>query len=130
MHRCTANAATIKALPDNNSSPTTMTRASQPPKELITKIANLPTTVDTKLSTPKHYDINLKVYNYNFGGISQCKFTVKSLYPAAPAQKTKSFQCQPSLYQGNHRNNSSRTKRHPNQKQVKTRKWMTAQKMP
>ncbi|KAI8522726.1 hypothetical protein RHMOL_Rhmol13G0019300 [Rhododendron molle] len=168
----TTNMVTIKALPDNNSNPSAMIRESQPPKELMTKIANLPTMVDTqfyfvachkckrgtdaydddemwwnqcnqqlppmatlkfeievtdstgsitatiydteaenifnvtvaeikeicpdgqltpivkqKLSTPTWCDINLKVYNYNFGGISQCKFTVKSLYPAAPKLK-------------------------------------------
>lgn len=41
------NAAAIKALPDNSSSPSAMIRASQLPKELMTKIANLPTIVDT-----------------------------------------------------------------------------------
>lgn len=43
--------------------------------------------VKEKLSNPKWCDINLKVYNYNFGEISQCKFTIKSLYPAIPIQE-------------------------------------------
>lgn len=42
-----------------------------------------------KLSTRKHCDINLKAYDYNFGGISQCRFTVKSIYPAAVAENNE-----------------------------------------
>lgn len=44
--RCVANAATIKLLSNDNNSSSTIVKASQPPKELMTKIANLPTTVD------------------------------------------------------------------------------------
>ncbi|KAG5528988.1 hypothetical protein RHGRI_029599 [Rhododendron griersonianum] len=60
---CTANAAAIKALPDNNNRQTAMTRALQPPKEVMTKIANLPTTVDT----PQFPSIegHIRVTNFN-----------------------------------------------------------------
>lgn len=47
------------------------------------------TIMKQKLSNPKWCDVNLKVYNYNFGGISQCKFTVKSVYPAIPMQENE-----------------------------------------
>lgn len=47
LNRCVANAPMIKALSNENSSSSTIVRPAQPPKDLMTKIANLPTTVDT-----------------------------------------------------------------------------------
>lgn len=46
--RCISNAATISTLPNYINSPDTMVRPSPPPKDKITKIMNLPTTVDTR----------------------------------------------------------------------------------
>lgn len=42
-----------------------------------------------KLSAPKHCEINLKAYKYDFGNIGQCKFTVRSIYLATPEQPLK-----------------------------------------